>query len=67
MVVGNDVSHCNRSSPSFSWEAVGSIKMIVWNKEPLIFLGVFEGRAYLNASVMADYFVHNPESKCHFY
>jgi hypothetical protein len=36
MIVGNAISYCNGSSAFTSWEAVIPIKVIIWNKEPLM-------------------------------
>jgi hypothetical protein len=35
-VVANSLSMCNGSSAFSSWEAVSSIKVILWNKELLM-------------------------------
>jgi hypothetical protein len=36
MVVGNAFSNCNGNSPFSDLIAVGSIKVEIWNEEPLL-------------------------------
>jgi hypothetical protein len=70
MIAGNAVSHCNGSSALSSWEAVISIKVLIWNKEHLMgaepHLYIYEGRSESNAS----YFIilgHDVRCRCWWY
>jgi hypothetical protein len=40
MVMGNTFSNCNGSSAFFAREAISPIKVVIWNKEPLVRLQI---------------------------
>jgi hypothetical protein len=65
MVIGNAFSNCNGSYAFSARVAVGSIKVVILNKEPLMrFQMSLKKGPHLRVSLAAVYSAHSAASQC---